>query len=266
MEIKNILACVDSSDYGVSVMRFSAYLARALKANITGLHVIDIVQLEGPFMYDISGALGLEPFIDFSSKVRDVLKQKGENILSAFRSIAEEYNVDFKSYMEFGVVPNVIVDLAKDYDLVVIGKKGVNEQYEKGILGGVAETVLRRVHKPLFVAPKHFYTFKEVIACVDSREPSMRAYNMALELSRLFGVNLSCVHVKSKAPLPQIDGVGMVESDTVVDGLEGFISQRERPLVCMGAYAKSKLLEMVLGSTTEAILRRDEKNAFLVVR
>ncbi|AEA34290.1 universal stress protein [Hippea maritima] len=266
MKIENILACVDSSDYGVSVMRFSSYFAKILKSKLTGLHVIDIVQLEGPFMYDISGALGLEPFIDFSSKVRDVLRQKGENILSAFEGIAKEYGIDFKKAMDFGVVPNVIVDFAKDHDLIFMGKKGVNEQYERGILGIVAETVIRRIEKPLFVAPKHFYTFKEIIACVDSREPSMRAYSMAKELSKLFGVKLSCVYVKGKAPTPQIDGVEVVEGDTVADSLEEFINQRERPLVCIGAYAKSKLLEMVLGSTTEALLRKDEDNAFLVVR
>ena len=47
--------------------------AHQFRAALIGLHVVDIVSIEGSFFHDISGSLGLEPYLDFSSKMREVL-------------------------------------------------------------------------------------------------------------------------------------------------------------------------------------------------
>ena len=49
-----------------------------------GLHVVDIVSIEGSFFHDISGSLGFEPYLDFSSKMRGVLQERGKALLEAF--------------------------------------------------------------------------------------------------------------------------------------------------------------------------------------
>ena len=49
----------------------------------SALHVIDIVSIEGSFFHDISGSLGFEPYLDFSSKMREVLEERGRAMLDA---------------------------------------------------------------------------------------------------------------------------------------------------------------------------------------
>ncbi len=267
MEIKKILACVDSSEYSTAVMRFSSYFAKKLGSELVGLHVIDVIQLEGPMIYDISGAIGLEPFIDFSAKVKAALEAKGKNILESFKTIAGEFGVNFSYRMPVGVVANEILSASEDFDVVFIGRKGVNEQYERGILGSNIESVIRKIEKPLFVSPKHFYTFDKVVVCVDGREISKKAFEYATFITNLFGVEIKAVFVKKSQETPQFEyDVDIVEAESVVAGLETYISQFEKPLVIMGAYARPKLLEILLGSTTEALLKRDLEYGFLLVR
>ncbi len=269
MEIKNILACVDSSEYSTAVMHLSAYIAKNIKARICGLHVIDILQLEGPFMYDISGALGFEPFSNFSTKIKGVLEEKGNNILLSFEEIAKNLGVEFDKVIDIGIISKTILEHEDNCDITVIGRKGVNEQYDRGILGTNIESVLRKAKKPLLIAPRHFYTFSTVIACVDSREPSRKVYDYAKFFSKEFNIPLKPVFVnnrKKEEDLSYFGDVDVIDADTVTDGLENYIKQFEKPFVCIGAYAKPKLIEIVLGSTTENLLKKEQEVIYLVVR
>ncbi len=269
MEIKSILACVDASEYSITVMHLSTYIAKKVKAKVCGLHVIDILQLEGPLMYDISGALGFEPFANFSAKIKAVLEEKGRVILSAFEDLAKQSGVEFERFMDIGIITKTILNYEEKCDLVAIGRKGVNEQYDRGILGTNIESILRKTKKPLLVAPKQFYPFSNVVACVDSREPSEKVYGYAKYISEVFGVPLKAVYVDNKKrdeDLSHFSGIDVITSKSVTDGLEEYIRGVEKPLVCIGAYAKPKLIEIVLGSTTENLLKRDIEVHFLVIR
>ena len=269
MEIKGILACVDASEYSMTVMHLSTYIAEKIKAKVCGLHVIDILQLEGPLMYDISGALGFEPFANFSLKIKAVLEEKGRVVLNAFEEIAKQKGVAFERFMDIGIITKTILEYEKRCDLVAIGRKGVNEQYDRGILGTNIESILRKTNKPLLVAPRQFYPFANVVACVDSREPSKKVYDYARYVSQVFGIPLKAVYVDNKKKdedLSYFDKIDIITSKSVTDGLEEYIRKVENPLVCIGAYAKPKLIEIVLGSTTENLLKRDIEVHFLVVR
>ena len=82
--IKKILVGIDSSEHSRNAQAYAFYIARKLDAALIGLHVVDIVSIEGSFFHDISGSLGLEPYMDFSSKMREVLTQRGKAVLEAF--------------------------------------------------------------------------------------------------------------------------------------------------------------------------------------
>ncbi|MGC1189387.1 MAG: universal stress protein, partial [Candidatus Binatus sp.] len=75
--IKKILVGIDTSDHSKNAQQYAFYFARIFNASLIGLHVVDIVSIEGSFFHDISGSLGLEPYLDFSSKMREVLTARG---------------------------------------------------------------------------------------------------------------------------------------------------------------------------------------------
>jgi nucleotide-binding universal stress UspA family protein len=131
-------------------------LARRLEATVTGLHVVDIVSIEGSFLPDISGSLGFEPYLDFTSKMREARHERGKAILDEFSATCREAGVRFDTALQIGIVPSEIVERAREADLVVIGHRGINQRFSTGLLGGVTESVTRQCSKPVLVTPLEF--------------------------------------------------------------------------------------------------------------
>ena len=75
--MKSILVALDGSQHADSALEHGLWLARRLRARLIGLHVLDIVSIEGSFLHDVSGSLGFEPYLDFSSKMREALQERG---------------------------------------------------------------------------------------------------------------------------------------------------------------------------------------------
>jgi len=91
--IKSILVALDGSDHAEAAVQHALWLGDRLRATLIGLHVIDIVSIEGSFFHDISGSLGFEPYLDFSSKMREALRERGRLILETFGRRCAERNV-----------------------------------------------------------------------------------------------------------------------------------------------------------------------------
>ena len=74
--IKSILVALDGSEHAAAALDYGLWMAERTHGRVTGLHVIDIVSIEGSFMHDVSGSLGFEPYLDFSSKISSVARVK----------------------------------------------------------------------------------------------------------------------------------------------------------------------------------------------
>src|SRR5881392_853995 len=73
--IKTILVALDGSEHADAALQYALWLAERVRATVVGLHVIDVVSIEGSFLHDISGSLGFEPYLDFSAKMREALRE-----------------------------------------------------------------------------------------------------------------------------------------------------------------------------------------------
>ena len=86
--IKRILVGIDTSEHSRTAQTYAFHLARRLGATLIGVHVVDIVSIEGSFFHDISGSLGLEPYLDFSTRMREILNARGKGVLEDFAQAA----------------------------------------------------------------------------------------------------------------------------------------------------------------------------------
>ncbi|MBE7416042.1 MAG: universal stress protein [Deltaproteobacteria bacterium] len=266
--IKTILVPQDGSVYGKSALDYSIWLSSKFGAGLVGMNVVDVVSLEGPFLHDISGSLGFEPFMNFSTRMREALEARGKTILSAFEDTCKENGTRCETQITFGVVANEIVDKAKVADLVVIGRRGVNAQFEYGLLGSTTESVLRRSPKPVLIVPERFSEPKKPLLAYDGSPNASRAMHSAAEWAKTLDLSLTVLTVSSSEEEDPILNdarsylrpYGIQASFVHRKGdapivIENYYKDNGHDLLFMGTSHHSRLVEMVLGSTTEHVMR-----------
>ena len=276
--IKSILVALDGSEHADAALQYSLWLAERLRATVVGLHVIDIVSIEGSFLHDISGSLGFEPYLDFSAKMREALRERGQGILSDFTRRCEERHLPSDTTLAMGVVANEICDQARTADVVVLGHRGVNEQFSTGLLGSTTESVTRKCPKPVFVSPMRFQEITHPLLAYDGSQRASAAMHAAAEVTSALGLPLTVVHVardeatngakvldearrylQSYELTATCETVGGHPHQRIVE----FMREHNHDLLFIGAYGHSRIIEMVLGSTTEFVLRNSPAPVFL---
>ncbi len=264
--LSKILVAVDSSQYSTSAIKFALYFGKKFDCIVDALHVIDTMQLEGPFIYDLSGVLGFEPFLNFSGELKKILEEKGRSILQAFSEMAQNENVKFHSFIEVGIIPITIVETSYEYDMVFIGKKGINASFERGILG----SNIRKIKKPIFVADKDFYEIKNIVVGYDGREPAKEALDLANSLAENLKSKIHIVNVRKDETEELLEKdikiTYLIKQKSVADTIIEYTKNLQNALLILGAYNKNRLLEMIIGSTTEAILRKECNFPLIIVR
>lgn len=277
--IKNVLVAIDGSEHSRSAIEHALWIAARSEASVTGLHVIDIVSIEGSFLHDISGSLGFEPYLDFSSKMREVLEERGKAMLGEFAERAAEANVRCETLMDVGVIGNEICERARTADLVVIGHRGINEKFSTGLLGGTAESVTRKCPKPLLVCPAAWKGVKKPLLAYDGSQRSASAMQSAAEFCVSFAMPLAVIHVardeaagagaraleEAKRYLSSycVEATFSCVTGHAPEQIIATIKAQGNDLLFIGAYGHSRIVEMVLGSTTEYVLRNAPCPVFL---
>ena len=275
--IKTILVGLDGSEHARTAGQYALWLGERFTATVVGLHVVDIVSIEGSFFHDISGSLGFEPYLDFSSKMREVLHERGKALLQEFSDKAAKAHVRADTVLSMGVVANEIAEHAKTADLVVIGHRGVNEKFSTGLLGSTAESVTRKCPKPVFVSTAEFHPVTRPLLAYDGSQRAAAAMHAAAEFCLSLGLPLTVLTVsKDKESGTKViadaekylasynlTSTCEVQTGNAPEQIVSCIKERGFDLLFIGAYGHSRIIEMVLGSTTEYVLRNTSCPAFL---
>ncbi len=276
--IKSILVTIDGSNHSRAGVQYAFWLAERLHGRVLGLHIVDIVSIEGSFVHDVSGSLGFEPYLDFSSKMREVLTERGKALLESFLEEAGQRKIQAETAIAIGVVANEITERARTSDLVVIGRRGLNEEFSTGLLGGTAESVSRKCPKPVFIAPDQFKPCCKPVLAYDGSARAASAMQVAAEFCSTLGVSLDVLtvnkeitqgesilaeaqsYLRSYGIEPQL---ALEQTGKAPERIASFIGEKGHDLLFIGAYGHSRIIEMVLGSTTEYVLRNVSCPVFL---
>jgi len=275
--IKHILIALDGSDHVRAALYYALWLAERFQAQLHGLHVIDIVSVEGPFFQDVSGALGFEPYFDVAGKVREALQERGRLLLEEFTETCRERGLACETGLSTGIIANEICERARTTDLVVIGHRGVNERFSTGLLGGTAESVARKSPRPVVVSPMQFYPIAHPLLAYDGSQRASAALHGAAEFCAHLDLPLTVMSVSTREDGAErvldearryLASYGIQPTFLALTGhphqrIIECIKDRNHDLLFIGAYGHSRIIEMVLGSTTEYVLRNSPCPVFL---
>ncbi|GGE21689.1 universal stress protein UspA [Polymorphobacter glacialis] len=269
---RHILACLDPSAYGVSVVDLTAWVAGRLSASVELLHVIqrkDAVAARG----DHSGAIGLgvksgllEELTRIDQAEGKVAIEHGREILAdAEARLRAAGTTEIKQLMRHGSIVDTIIEREADATLVIIGKRGSDHQFAPDHIGSNIERVVRASEKPVLIASRGARTPESAVIAYDGSASANRAVervaasplftDMPLHVvtagkdDDAYRANLAPALAKLPNATPHvIDG----SPEKVIAGLVGSLGST---MLVMGAYGHSPLRTLIVGSTTTAMIR-----------
>jgi len=281
--IKSILIPLDDSHYSEVALKYAISLSKFFEADLKGLFVIDIKLLEAPMMrnywapLDI-GRMGVITYPAYQSKIRETLEQKGKDILGNFEKLCEEAGIKYTSSLVTGLVSSAICEEGKTVDLIIMGKRGENAPWGEKMLGSVLEATVRSVTKPVFVTPDKYSDINNILIAYDGTGQASHALELAAEVGAQGDFNFYLLTVYhsdeewgQKTSREAMEYLApyklrieqMVEKGDADEVILKVAEEKDCDLIIMGAYGHSRLRELILGSTTEQVMRRTNRPVLL---
>ena len=275
--IKTVLIPLDGSEHSEAALDYAIWIAEKFDGTLFGQHIIDTISIEGTFFHDISGSLGFEPYLDFSTKMREILEERGKTILDDFTQRCQKKQIRHQTFLDVGLIANEICERSKIADLVVIGHRGVNEEFSTGLLGTTAESITRKCPRPVFVSTKKFTTVEKPLLAYDGSQRASAAMESAAEFCSVLDLPLTVLTIakeekaaenvqqqaKSYLSSYSIDTRFHIDRGYPEQKIIDYLTKFEYDLLFIGAYGHRRIIEMVLGSTTEYVLRKAPCPVFL---
>jgi len=137
-EMKRILIATDGSEYTKEAVSTGLRLAKILGAEVTALYVIDQTSFVS-FPIDSSIV-----------SVYSLLENEGKRAVEEVKKEGEQQGIKVTPVVVEGSPTRKIVEMAADFDLVVIGTLG-RSALSKLFMGSVAERVTRYAPCPVLV-------------------------------------------------------------------------------------------------------------------
>jgi len=277
--IKTILIPVDGSANSDTAVDYGIYIAPKLEATLTGLHVIDVYLIQGPLMTDISATVGMPPYDGFFEAVETSLKEKADAVLKNFEDRCRTASISCLTKKNIGKISDTIIEEAENADLVLMAKKGEHFHLkEGGLLGSVAEAVIRRSGKPVIVIPESFREIESIGLAYDGSAPARKALELCLNISEKSKWPITVLIISAdaqkaadlSAQVEEMAQKGLADCEVIIsagreaDEILKFIAEGAVELMVMGAYGHNRLRQWLLGSTTSHIIHKSPIPVLLI--
>ncbi|HMP73409.1 MAG TPA: universal stress protein [Kiritimatiellia bacterium] len=267
--IKTLLVCMDGSPGSGVAGQYGVYLAKELNASLSALHVLDTRLLEGPFLANVSGWLGAQPFSDALGNFRRLMTENGEAMLKAYAEGAAEQGVYVERRVVWGHPARVILEESGHTELLLLGQRGEHGEVEQELIGSVVERVARSSAEPCLIAPAEFRPIGKILAAYDGSAHAGKALHVAIELALALSAPLVILTVaedgREEAVHQSGEAMRLARSHECAAAqliLEGEVhevilnqaSEQGCDLIVAGAHGHGRIREWILGSAATHLL------------
>jgi nucleotide-binding universal stress UspA family protein len=267
--ITSIVVALDGSAYGDAAREHAVELAGVYGARIVGLIVADVRLLE---MSPLMGGMfpgEAQPMDPLPMQLFESYRQGGEQTLEAFRAAVDAAGVPVDVRLDEGVPAKVIAEVGDAFDLIVMGRRGAQAKFTQDLLGSTTEAVVRRAGTPVLLTGETYRRIANVLLLFDGSRAATHALKLAADLCQATGWSLRVLTVGDDSAHT---GAILDEARTYLEAgtySRDFHAREGEPvfavledlddhpadLVLMGMQGHSFLHDLILGSTTEQLMR-----------
>ncbi|SDO20140.1 universal stress protein [Vreelandella arcis] len=271
-----VLAAIDSSQFSTGVCDYAVWATNRLEAPLSFIHVIDNhPQTSEP---DLTGNLGLGTREHLLEKLSDVEEQRaklareqGRLLLEDAKQRALHAGIAAPETMQRnGTLVETLVEQENSVRLLVVGKRGETAHQASGHLGSNLERVVREMHRPILMVPKAFTQPETVMMAFDGSNTARKGIEMLAKSPLFNGVTCHVVIVGAETAenRSQLDWAltilesagyaaeGAIRAGDVEETLRAYKEEHAIDMLVMGAYGHSRIRQLLVGSTTTAMLRK----------
>lgn len=267
--MKKIITCIDGSQLSTDVCLAGAWAARKLQSPLLLLHAIEKQQLVSE---DLSGSISLGAHSSLLQEMAELDQQRsaiarklGDEYLHQAAGLAEQHGCPNPEQVQrHGGIVEAITDLEEQAQLVVLGRSGAHSASRFKAIGSHIEQIVRRVQTPVLIASQNFRTPRSFMLAYDGRDTADRAVQRILAGGLLKQLDCHLVSVKTNRPdsedkLRKTEALlrdnGFNVQASLLEGpifatLQQYKQNHEIDLHVMGAFSRSKLATVFLGSNT----------------
>ena len=272
--MNKILVCTDGSAYSFVCYDYAAWMAHRTGAALDVLYVSDLRQFEVPMVADLSGSLGVQPYQAVLGKLQEFEQERAKAILEQARKhlAAKTPPVVATFTHKLGFLVDTFHDFEAQVDLIMLGKRGENANFATEHLGSTMERVVRASHKPCLVTSRAFRPVDRILFAHDGGKSCQKALEFLATSSAFKDLELHLVTVAARhdeetalKTLQAADGVLRAAGFTPVaqmlvgapdNEIGAYVEGQGINLLIMGAYGHSRIRQLIIGSTTTAMIRR----------
>jgi nucleotide-binding universal stress UspA family protein len=181
----------------------------------------------------------------------------------------EKAGLSVDTRTEEGVPGQVVADIAAEHDLVVLGKRGEHAKWGRDLLGSTAEAVTRRSAIPVLLTEEQARGLERALVLFDGSEPADRGLRLAPDLAtrRPLGLRILTVNddpeqgrVTLDTARAYLEPLGLDTAYSVMPGratkaAAAALADDPADLLIMGMRGHSALQHLILGRTTEQLMR-----------
>ncbi|MBN1234076.1 MAG: universal stress protein [Candidatus Coatesbacteria bacterium] len=272
-----ILVAIDSSECSLMALDYGIYLAKNLNAEFSIMHVIDSKYFNWVLVYDFSSYLGVNPQLHVEENLRKSLYKRGKTLIEAAEQRCNDSQIFPETFIEEGNVREVVCKKAHTVDLVIIGECGESKKDNSKFLGSNAEEISRGINKPLIIAPALHPKLSKILLAYDGSNYANDTLNVIKVLSNKLKFSLTILNVGDneegqlilQEAKKAIEPVNLTidyicKNGDPEDEIVKYANREAIDLIAMGAYGNGRIIDLILGSTTEYVLRNSSVPVLLM--
>ncbi len=211
---------------------------------------------------------GLHMVADEAAKLRP----ETQVVQKEFADRCEKAGVDGRIILETGPITQTIIDRARWNDLIVINLAHPPGKTVAARLGSGFRQVIQRSPRPILAVPGTVSPLDKALLAYDGGPKSKEALFMAAYLAEQWQTQLVVViaqekntsdpaivdHARRYLELHELEAELVIESGKASDLIMDTAVSHNCNLIIMGGYGAQPVVEVVLGSTANEILRRTQ--------
>ncbi len=262
--IDTVLVATDGSEAAAVAERYGCALAARLGARVLGVSIVEERYVRG--LRDEGLGVTAPP----AEAVESFYTSRADAACRRLEETGRSHGVDATCEATRGVADDVIVERAKQADLIVIGRDGEHAGFRTELIGATVDAVLRKTAKPAVVVPAGAQLSGPVLLAFDGSPGSRIAARLAVEIAGRLGEGIH-VFVDSKdkgrsaARFDEVrrllgsPSVPVREAASTLGRPDAKIVDAAREIgpsmIVMGAFGRSRIHEFFLGSNSAAVVR-----------